>query len=245
METFKSVASSVITEECYNNYVEDLNFFDVDCFKTVVSKVLGFGIVLGSVFVKAPQIQKIVAAKSGEGLSFTSILMELFAYTTMLAYSYAKSFPFSSYGDSLFVMIQTVMIGFLFLKYGQTQKNSGSSAYMFVLMYGVFLYALVGGLTPVTVLASMQALNVPVVIVAKSVQIVTNFQNSSTGQLSAITQALLFFGSLARIFTSIQETGDFIIILSFVVGVVMNGIIMIQILYYWNSAMNVSSKKRD
>merc|ERR1719427_84075 len=65
--------------------------------------------------VKLPQIQKIVAAKSGQGISFLSTLMELVVYTATFAYCYAKEFPFSSYGDSIFVMFQTLAIGFLYL----------------------------------------------------------------------------------------------------------------------------------
>ena len=46
------------------------------------------------------------------------------------------------------------------------------------------------------------------IVVGKLIQAVTNYKNGHTGQLSAITVFLLTAGSLARIFTSIQETGD-------------------------------------
>lgn len=48
--------------------------------------------------VKLPQILKIVGAKSAEGLSFQSILLELLAITGTMAYSIANSFPFRSAG---------------------------------------------------------------------------------------------------------------------------------------------------
>lgn len=66
------------------------------------------------------------------------------------------------------------------------------------------------------------------------VQAVANFKNGSTGQLSAVTVTMLFLGSMARIFTSIQETGDPIIILTYSVATFANGVIMTQVLYYWN-----------
>lgn len=66
------------------------------------------------------------------------------------------------------------------------------------------------------------------------IQIIANFRNGSTGQLSAITVFLLFAGSVARIFTSIQETGDSLVILTFVVSTVFNGLIAAQVMYYWN-----------
>ena len=65
-------------------------------------------------------------------------------------------------------------------------------------------------------------------------QAVTNYRNGGTGQLSVVTVFLLFAGSLARVFTSIQETGDNLIIVTFIVSTVFNGVIFAQILYYWN-----------
>lgn len=44
--------------------------------------------------VKLPQILKLVGAKSAEGLSFKSVLLELLAITGTMAYSIAKKFPF-------------------------------------------------------------------------------------------------------------------------------------------------------
>ncbi|XP_023287374.1 mannose-P-dolichol utilization defect 1 protein-like, partial [Seriola lalandi dorsalis] len=90
----------------------------VPCLKIVLSKGLGIGIILGSVMVKLPQILKLMAAKSAEGLSFKSVLLELLAITGTMAYSIANKFPFSAWGEALFLMLQTVAIGFLIQHYG-------------------------------------------------------------------------------------------------------------------------------
>lgn len=66
------------------------------------------------------------------------------------------------------------------------------------------------------------------------IQIIANFRSSSTGQLSAITIFLLFTGSITRIFTSMQETGDNLIIMSYVMSSLFNGILAAQVVYYWN-----------
>lgn len=78
------------------------------------------------------------------------------------------------------------------------------------------------------------------------VQIVTNYRNSSTGQLSAVTITLLFGGALARIFTSVQETGDITVIATFVVSFIVNAVLFMQVIYYWNAqppSTNTVSKK--
>lgn len=73
-------------------------------------------------------------------------------------------------------------------------------------------------------------------------QAYTNYANGNTGQLSAATCFMLFFGSLARIFTSIQETGDATMITMYVCSTLANGIIVSQLLYYWN--VDVKDKEK-
>ena len=67
------------------------------------------------------------------------------------------------------------------------------------------------------------------------IQAYTNFSNKSTGQLSVITVFMIFFGAIARIFTSIQETGDALVIFTYIVSSIFNGIIALQMIIYWNS----------
>ena len=67
---------------------------------------------------------------------------------------------------------------------------------------------------PEEVLWYGQAANIPMIVIGKLIQAITNFKNGHTGQLSAITVFLLTLGSLARIFTSIQDTGDQVSILA-------------------------------
>ena len=87
-----------------------------------------------------------------------------------------------------------------------------------------------------------------VVVISQLVQILANYRNGSTGHLSAVTVALLFGGALARIFTSIQETGDITVIVTYVVTFMVNGILLGQIVYYWNSPTpaiaNASNKSK-
>ena len=78
----------------------------------------------------------------------------------------------------------------------------------------------------------------------QSIQVVTNYKNGSTGQLSAITCFLLFGGSIARIFTSLVETGDFIIIVTYCVSTVANGAIVAQLLWYWNVVNTNQTKNK-
>lgn len=205
-------------------------FFLVPCFKATLSKCLGLGIILGSLLVKLPQIIKIHRAKSGTGISMLSVLLDLTAITIYMSYNFVKAFPFSAWGDSTFLAIQTIAIGALILFYDKQQaKMTG-----LILGYISVCYLLMGGTTPVELLWTLQGFNIPILLVGKLSQALANYKNGHTGQLSAATVFMLFFGSLARIFTSIQETGDTMIILTYIASTAANAVIVLQLLYYWN-----------
>ncbi|XP_044039149.1 mannose-P-dolichol utilization defect 1b [Siniperca chuatsi] len=227
-------------ESCYDEFLINLNFLDVPCLKIVLSKGLGIGIILGSVMVKLPQIIKLMGAKSAEGLSFKSVLLELLAITGTMAYSIANKYPFSAWGEALFLMLQTVTIGFLIQHYG----GRSSRGLLFLGVYFGLLFLLLSPVTPISVVTSMQASNMPAIIIGRLIQAASNFRNGHTGQLSAVSVFLLFVGSLARIFTSLQETGDSLMALTYVISSTCNGIIALQVLYYWNSSSERKKKKK-
>lgn len=241
----------LMSEKCYENYFDDFNFFDGKyfnflfviikyrnvvnflgaCFKALLSKGLGIGIIAGSVLVKIPQIMKILNSKSAAGLSIVSIMLDLMAITFHMSYSFVSGFPFSAWGDGTFLAMQTAVIAALVFFYGQ--KSAAKSA-VFLVLYASFVYVLMGGLTPAKFLWTAQGFNVPILLIGKLSQAVTNYKNGSTGQLSAVTCLMLFFGSIARIFTSIQETGDSMMIITYCVSTFANAVIVSQLLYYWN-----------
>lgn len=221
----------LMNEKCYDNYFVDFDFLDADCFKALLSKGLGLGIIAGSVLVKVPQITKILANKSAKGINLFSVCLDLFAITIHMAYSYVSGFPFSAWGDTSFLALQTAMIAFLVLHFG----GAPAKALAFGVAYSAITYVLMGGLTPLNYLLIAQGFNVPILLLGKLSQAFTNFKNGGTGQLSAVTCFMLLAGSLARIFTSIQETGDQMMVITYGCSSFANAVIVIQLLYYWNS----------
>lgn len=230
----------LLPEKCYDQIFVQWDLLHVPCLKILLSKGLGLGIVAGSLLVKLPQVFKILGAKSAEGLSLQSVMLELVALTGTMVYSITNNFPFSSWGEALFLILQTITIAFLVLHYrGQTVKGVA-----FLACYALVLLVLLSPLTPQAVVTLLQASNMPSVVVGRLLQAVTNYRNGHTGQLSAITVFLLFGGSLARIFTSIQETGDPLMAGTFVVSSLCNGLIAAQVLFYWNAKAPHKKKKQ-
>jgi len=235
---------NLMTPKCFESLVVKGDLGNMDCMTAFISKVLGLGIVVGSSLVKLPQVFKILLGGSAEGISFMSVLLELLAITFAGLYSYASKFPFSAYGESVFLAAQTSLIAMMVLWF-----TSGKlSSLVFIALYGAGLYlGMDPKLCPVSVLWYGQAINIPMIIVGKFMQIWANFSNGHTGQLSAITTFLLALGAIARIFTSIKETGDETIIATYIVSSTVNSIIALQVLWYWsatNKALAKKSKKK-
>lgn len=226
---------TVVPEPCYTKAFVEFDFFDVDCFKIVLSKCLGYSIILGSILVKLPQILKIIGGKSGEGISFYGQLFELTAISANAAYGFAHGFPFSAYGEAVFLGLQTSAVLFLVLFYA----GSVFGAFLFVAVYGGIMSFLLSPVAPMKLLAAIQTANIGIVMTGKLLQAFTNYKNSSTGQLSVVTVGLIFFGSIVRIFTSIQETGDQLTVITYMCAASCNAVLVGQMIYYWNK------KKQD
>lgn len=227
------------TPECFNSLIVERNLLtDTDCLKSTLAKCLGVGIVLGSILVKLPQIIKILRSGSAKGLSFTGVLLELVAVTANGAYSYSKGFPFGSYGEAVFMSLQTSLIALLILWF----TGNTTLTLLFSAVYGAVVFAIThpAGWISAEVLWYGQAANIPMIVVGKLIQAISNFRQGHTGQLSAITVFLLTAGSLARIFTSIQETaGDPVVVATYVASSFVNVLLTFQVIYYWNTTNKV------
>jgi mannose-P-dolichol utilization defect protein 1 len=228
----------LVPQPCFDEFFINYNFFHVTCLKIVISKCLGYGIIVASVIVKVPQILKIVHAGSAEGLSILSSTMELVAITGSMVYGFAMSYPFSAYGEAVFLLIQTAVIAFLILSY----TRGTQSGFVYITVYAAVLSFLLSPAAPMTLLWALQASVMPLVASARMIQAMTNYRNQSTGQLSPITVLLLFLGSIARVFTSIQETGDHTIIATYIVSSLCNGVLAFQLAYYWNAKPSTAQK---
>ncbi|MFH4977268.1 hypothetical protein AB6A40_003977 [Gnathostoma spinigerum] len=236
---FDELIRFVFPRNCFEELVIKLNISNADCVSLVISRLLGLGITLGSLLLFVPQIIKIHIARSGEGVSLSSQLFGLLSCFATTAYSYSSNFVFSQWGDSLFVSIQMVIIIMQILYF----SDLSAYAFAFFAFCWAATFAVIGGYIPFSVLYFLQALGIPIVIVSKALQIIESYRRQSTGQLSLISVSLQLGGCIARIFTSIKETGDMLVILSYIIASAMNGIIFGQVFWYWNSDVKKAKSK--
>ncbi|KAG5370289.1 Mannose-P-dolichol utilization defect 1 protein [Yarrowia sp. C11] len=229
-----NIANDLLGEECYEQLLLNVDFTQPECVKLAVSKGLGIGIVAMSSIVKLPQIFSLLASQSADGLSFASIYLEIVAQLISLAYNFRNGFPFSTFGETALIVIQNVVIAALILTY----KNKKAQAALLFVNIAFCVHALFNpsaGLITNDVLNMMQTATIPIGLASKLPQIYSNFANKSTGKLSSFSVVNYLAGSLARVFTTMQEVNDPKILASFVAGAVLNLVLMLQVIFYWNN----------
>lgn len=227
------------SQKCYKSLVEDLNYNDIDCLRLGVSKGLGVGIVAGGSIVKVPQILKLLSSGSAAGISVTSYFLETTAFLITLGYNVRQQFPFSTYGETVFIAAQNVIITLLVLHY--SRKNGLAALTMVALAAGLYAIFSPDGITFQT-LQYLQTLTIPIALGSKIPQILTIAKNKSTGQLSAFAVFNYLIGSLARIYTTVTEVDDPLIFWGFLLSTGLNAILVVQMIYYWNSSPKIQKK---
>jgi mannose-P-dolichol utilization defect protein 1 len=222
---------------CYRRFFVELKFTDVICVKLLISKLLGYAIILGAFGIKIPQIIKIQANKSVAGISMSMYLLETVGFLISSSYGYVNQFPFSTYGESLIILIQNYVVVYLMFHY---TTGVNFNFLLLVISSLGFLFAAVSGIIPFRILQALQGSSIVIFSFSKIPQIINNAKAKSTGQLAFLTFFLNFVGSAARIFTTLQELSDWIVLTGAIFGTVLNGIIVLQILIYGN----VDEKKK-
>jgi mannose-P-dolichol utilization defect 1 len=204
-----------------------------ECASLAISKALGFVIIGASSIVKVPQILKLVSSGSAEGISFTSYLLETASFLITLAYNIRNGNPFSTYGETVLILVQDVVISVLILQYSKKSAQAGA----FVAAIASAIYALIVSDTIISgeQMNYLQSASGVMSIASKLPPILTVYNQGGTGQLSAFAVFNYLAGSASRIYTTLQEVDDKLILYGFIAGFVLNAILAMQMVYYWNS----------
>ncbi|KAL4885590.1 hypothetical protein BJY04DRAFT_136315 [Aspergillus karnatakaensis] len=225
---------SLIGSSCHNTLLVNLDLAEnPECTSLAISKALGIAIVGASGIVKVPQILKLVRSQSSSGVSFVSYALETASLLITLSYGVRNQFPFSTYGESAFIAAQDVLVGVLVLTYAG--RSAAAAAFVAVVAASIYTLLVDTSLIDAQTMAYLQAGGGALAVASKVPQILTIWQEGGTGQLSAFAVFNYLAGSLSRIFTTLQEVDDKLILYGFLAGFSLNLVLAAQMLYYWNS----------
>jgi mannose-P-dolichol utilization defect 1 len=224
----------LLGEPCHSALLLDVDVSShPECLSLAISKALGVAIITAASIVKVPQIIKLARSQSAKGLSFPSYVLETASFLITLAYNVRSGFPFSTYGEVGLILVQDVVISVLILWYTGRLPIAGA----LLAALGGSAYAMMGSdsLVGEGQMAQLQAMAGVLGVSSKLPQIIANYQQGGTGQLSAFAVFNYLAGSLSRIFTTLQEVDDKLILYGFIAGFTLNAVLAAQMVYYWNS----------
>jgi mannose-P-dolichol utilization defect protein 1 len=213
--------------------MSQLPFLSIPCFSQLISKGLGLAIIAGSCLNKVPIMINMLTSKSAAGISRNSLYGEAIVYANGALYGYLFSYPFTSYGENVSLLIQNII---LIIMAWQLSRQSPSSSRASLeeqvsVIVGFFAYL-------VAILQFLQkdyyylllSATWPVMLYARGSQVYETFFVKHTGNLSVVTTSMNLVGSLIRIGTTIQETGDVIVLVGYMMSGALSFIMFIQ---YW------------
>lgn len=189
--------------------------------------------------IQTPQIARVWQAKSLVGLAPASIYADVFLFATSVIYHVLKRNPIRAYGESVVVLVQTMIMVGLMWRYGtedaalvNADVKSPSAAGIKRSAGGglVGRSAIVLGSIAATVLCMqylppsmwglLVVISTPTILVVQGPQIYKNWRQKHTGELAPLTVALAFVGSSIRIGTTIavrlQQIRDVTLLLRYI-----------------------------
>ncbi|RYY79885.1 hypothetical protein EON63_16960 [archaeon] len=212
-------------------YCQLSKVFHIETLKTCgsywFSQLLSSVILLGSLAVKIPQILNIVTSGNVIGISPEAFYTEVPMTINTVMYNYRNNYPFMSYGENIFVLIQNLLLVGILWHY-MTPKPSFFTVFIVLALFS--FVTVVGMYIPIEYVYLLPNTNLPLLIISRCAQVYRNFRARATGQLSSITTFLTFGGSVARVFTTITQVGwDWSLLSSFLIGGGLSGILLGQV----------------
>lgn len=230
MNALARICRPFVNQECCDSILIDWNFQNKACILLFFSKAIGYGLIAFSSILKIPQLIQIIIHKSGKGLSMTSLYMEIVANVLAFAYHRQKRFPFSTFGETILIMIQNILIAFFVTHFASNYNffiwNS------FLIINSCLIFAVERHLICDKTMAMLWGICLPLSIAYKVPQIYHTWKAKCKGELSPLSCFLTLMGSCGRVFTTIREVKDFSVLLMYILNVVLNGTIFLQSLYY-------------
>ena len=251
--------STVVDDETDHNdtvsgriCLQQFPLLSIACWKGLFVKGLGVMIILGSTFNKLPIMINILKSKSAIGLSRFSFYGETIVYANAAIYGYLSKYPITEYGENVSLLCQNIVLivmTWYFLnhntiksksddddddKYNKTttKTKSVSTKEQIGVVTGFLIYVT----TMIFYLPSdywylLMSTTWPIMLYARGTQVMTTYKEKQTGNLSIVTTTMNLGGSIIRIITTLQETGDLIVLFGYLLSGGLSLIMFIQ--YFW------------
>jgi mannose-P-dolichol utilization defect protein 1 len=197
----------------------------------VAMKLLGMLIIVGSMLNKAPLFMNILKTKSVAGMSPPAVYSECLMYANAAFYSYLQGNPFTAYGETLLITIQSAIVILLMWKLKVEPKVSLQERFIVSACFAAYV-SIVFSL-PADQRHLLLSINMPVTFFSRGSQIYCYYTAKHTGSQSIVTNIMNFTGSAIRVMTTINLVGfDIPMLAGYGISLFLNAIMITQFLIY-------------
>ena len=202
-------------------------FLSVPCLTQLLSKGLGLAIIAGSCLNKIPIMVNMMKSQSAAGISRNSLYGEAIVYANGAMYGYLYGYPFTSYGENVSLLIQNIIL--VFMAWQLSKDVTISEKFASILGFGMYVVGVLR-LLPSEYFYLLISATWPVMLYARGSQVYETFYVKHTGNLSIVTTSMNLVGALIRIGTTLQETGDVIVLAGYLLS---GGLSFLMFAQYW------------
>ncbi|KAF7993774.1 hypothetical protein HCN44_010369 [Aphidius gifuensis] len=187
-------------------------------------------VTIGACFVqKIPQILILKKKKKTNGISLTSLLLDLFSYTVMTSYNYINQYSLLSYMEYPVILFEQMIFLYFVLK---CDDRIDAFAVVAAFCYLLFTVCLITERIPAIVLTFLIPMCTPISASSKIVQLIAIIQTKNGTSISLLTWLLSAFTNITRIFTIWIDSSDILLLANYTVSAVLSSTIMFFAQYY-------------
>ncbi|KJE90960.1 hypothetical protein CAOG_02179 [Capsaspora owczarzaki ATCC 30864] len=200
-----------------------------ECWLLLVARTLSMSVIAICIFLKLPQAQTILRARSAEGINVPSLLLEILGYSSVITFGWRKELSITVYGELILLLLQDYLVLALILHY---TKRFTPNVYASIVLYFAVFFAFLLGYGPVVVVQVLQSSAILISAASKLLQISANIKNQGTGRLSLATLALNTYASYARLTSILIEVDSIAYAISGIISSTLNTVLTLQVIYY-------------
>ncbi|CAH1773352.1 unnamed protein product [Owenia fusiformis] len=215
--------------ETNSEHISTSNMSSDDATLTFVVYLLGGSVVALCLIMKVPQIIAVVKSGTTKGLSLTSLMLEMWAFTILFCYQFANEYPLSAYVEYSMLLIQDMILLLILL------NDQGHLNILTIAAFGIYFAgstAISMGMLPSSIMYMLISSVTPLAASSKLIQLRQIIVNRDPGPISAVTWGIATYTASVRIFTTLVQTGDVAMLITIGTAASLNCAMLISILYY-------------
>ena len=191
------------------------------------ARVLGYVMGVGAMTIYTPILFSLIKSKNSDGFSVYTWIFNLLGMTMACLYPLKKGYAVSTYIELIALSVQSLSILSLVCFYQNKVKELAAG----LAVYTVVTAAALTNSLSVKALNAIQLLAILICNYANVPQILLTFKTKQA-KWSPITAGMSLGGNLIRVFTTLQLTGDKLVLFGYSLGFGTNFLLLMQILFY-------------